>query len=191
MPAVFRRAAIAGLLACGFFAPARAQDVAAKAAICAACHGAAGKPANAAIPVIWGQNEGYLYLELRDYKSGARANPVMSAIAATLERQDMFDLAAWFAAKAWPRLGQPSAPPEAVALAEGANNGLVCTSCHLEHWQGDSAVPHIAGQSRDYLRATLTAFRNGSRANNPGMTSMLKTVSESDLDALAQFLAGM
>jgi cytochrome c553 len=187
----FWRAALYGLLAMVFLGRAHAQGVEAKAAICAGCHGAAGKPANPAIPVIWGQNEGYLYLELRDYKLGNRANPVMAAITATLERQDLRDLAAYFAAKPWPRLGQPAASPQAVALAEGANNGLVCTSCHLANWQGDSTVPHIGGQARDYLRATLTAFRDGSRANNPGMTSMLKTVSEADIDALAQFLAGM
>jgi cytochrome c553 len=185
------RAALIGLLA--FFIPAalNAQDIEAKAAICAACHGAAGKPINSTIPAIWGQNEGYLYLELRDYKLGNRANPVMGAITANLERQDLRDLAAYFAAKPWPRLNQPQAGSDAVARAEAANNGLVCTSCHLSNWQGDSAIPHIGGQNLDYLRATLTAFRNGSRANNPGMTSMLNTVTEGDIEALAQYLAGM
>jgi cytochrome c553 len=113
----------------------------------------------------------------------------MSAIAGTLERQDMRDLAAFFAAKPWPVLQQPAAGAAASARAEAANNGLVCTSCHLAQWQGDSAVPHIGGQQREYLRATLTAFRDGSRGNNPGMTSMLQTVSEADIEALAAYLA--
>ena len=40
------------------------------ALVCVACHGEAGVPIDPAIPVIWGQNEGYLYLQLRDMKAG-------------------------------------------------------------------------------------------------------------------------
>ena len=46
--------------------------------------------------MIWGQNEGYLYLQLRDFKSGARKNDLMAPIAATLEKDDMLALAAYF-----------------------------------------------------------------------------------------------
>ena len=54
-----------------------------KAKLCATCHGEQGIPINKQTPVIWGQNEGYLYLQLRDFKSGARKNALMSPIAAT------------------------------------------------------------------------------------------------------------
>jgi glucose dehydrogenase len=55
-----------------------AQTIEEKAQLCAACHGENGIPQEKTTPVIWGQYQGYLYLELRDYKSGARKNDIMS-----------------------------------------------------------------------------------------------------------------
>src|SRR5260370_24643884 len=66
-----------------------AQTVEQKAQLCSACHGESGVPQQKTTPVIWGQQLGYLYVELRDYKSGARKNDQMSGIAAGLECDDM------------------------------------------------------------------------------------------------------
>lgn len=160
------------------------------AALCAVCHGAAGKPVNPNVPVIWGQNEGYLYLELRDYKTGNRKNATMGPIAAALDKPTMKALAAYFAAKDWPNLGQPAAAPEIVQHAESVNSSAACKGCHLDHWQGDSATPRLAGNTKEYLRATMIQFRDGERANNPWMSALLKTFKDDDIDALAGYLAG-
>ena len=51
---------------------AQADDaIAEKAAVCAACHGETGVPIDKVTPNIWGQREGYLYLQLKDFKSGS------------------------------------------------------------------------------------------------------------------------
>jgi len=89
-----------------------AEGIAEKAKLCATCHGEQGIPINKTTPVIWGQNEGYLYLQLRDFKSGSRKNELMSPIAATLEKNDLLALAAYFTKLKWPNLQQPSAPNE-------------------------------------------------------------------------------
>src|SRR5262249_62392963 len=60
-------------------APAPAQSVDDLAASCAGCHGENGVPQQPNMPVIWGQQQGYLYLQLRDFKSSARQNDVMSS----------------------------------------------------------------------------------------------------------------
>ena len=60
-----------------------------KAKICATCHGEQGVPTQKNIPVIWGQNEGYLIFQLRDFKSGARKNDLMSPIAAGTGSKDI------------------------------------------------------------------------------------------------------
>ena len=65
------------MLVCGltaFAATARAESIEDKAQICAACHGEAGVPPEQdfPVPVIWGQHLGYLFFQLRDFKSGAR-----------------------------------------------------------------------------------------------------------------------
>ena len=65
---------------------------------CAACHGADGNtPLQAEYPRIAGQHQDYVYKALREYKSGARKNAIMGSQAANLSRQDMADLAAYFA----------------------------------------------------------------------------------------------
>jgi len=170
-------------------AAARAETAPPKSAVCLACHGANGVPVAKYIPVIAGQNEGYLYLELRDYHLGNRKNPIMGTIAAQLSKQDMLDLAAWFSSQSWPALNQPAPKPEVRKRAETAINAAVCQSCHLANWQGASTTPRVGGQQIEYLRATMAAFRDGHRTNNPWMAALLKTYSDDDIDALAQFLA--
>lgn len=66
--------------------------------ICAACHGADGsKPVAPENPILAGQYEDYLVKALSDYKSGKRANPIMKTFADQLSKQDIEDVAAWFA----------------------------------------------------------------------------------------------
>ncbi len=180
----------ASIVLAGAAASARADAIDDKAAVCAACHGESGVPTDKSIPVIWGQNEGYIYLELRDFKSGHRKSVQMAPIVADLSRDDMLALASYFSQKKWPNLGQPSAAKSQAAAALSVIGSVGCTSCHLEQFQGDSATPRIADQNRDYLLKTMTEFRSGARANNPGMTALLTGVSDSDLGALADYLAG-
>ncbi|MGD9501029.1 MAG: cytochrome c [Methyloceanibacter sp.] len=168
-----------------------AGDVAEKAKLCATCHGEQGIPINKQTPVIWGQDEGYVYLQLRDFKSGARKNPLMGPIAATLEKEDMLALAAYFKKKKWPNLEQPSAPGNVTKKAETAAASIGCRGCHLEHFQGDGSTARLAGQWQEYLQATMMGFRDGSRGNNPGMSDLMKATSPDDIAALSQYLAGL
>ena len=168
-----------------------AQTVEQKAQLCAACHGESGVPQQKTAPVIWGQQLGYLYLELRDYKSGARKNDQMSAIVATLERDDMMALAQYFSQKPWPSLAQPRASQAAAAQALRATSSVVCTSCHQEGYKGEGTQPGLAGQEKDYLAQTMLDFRDGKRGNNPGMSDLMKSISESDVAAIAAYLAGL
>src|SRR5205807_8822517 len=71
-------ASIAVLAAIIAAVPARAQTIEDKAQLCAACHGENGIPQQKTTPVIWGQHQGYTYLQLRDYKSGSRNNEIRS-----------------------------------------------------------------------------------------------------------------
>lgn len=168
-----------------------AQTIEEQAQICAACHGENGVPQDKSTPVIAGQHQGYLYLQLRDYKSGARANDVMASIAGALERDQMLAIAEYFSKQPWPRLRQPAASAQATATALRANVAVGCTGCHLGEYQGDGTQPRLAGQGRDYLARTMEDFRTGARANNPGMTDLMRASSEEDIAAMADYLAGM
>jgi cytochrome c553 len=170
-----------------------AQTVEQKALVCGACHGDNGVPTkqSSPVPVIWGQQLGYLFIELRDFKTGARKNDLMSPIAQSLDLADLMPLAQYFSQKPWPNLQQPPVLANVAAQAQRANASIVCTSCHQEGFKGASTQPRLAGQSRDYLAKTMTDFRTGARANNPSMTDLMKAISESDIAALATYIAGL
>ena len=70
-----------------------------KSAICGACHGADGNSANPLWPKLAGQHAPYLVKQLKDFKSGARKDPVMAPMAAPLSDQDMENLAAYYASQ--------------------------------------------------------------------------------------------
>ena len=131
--------------------PANADTVEERAQVCTACHGENGIPQDKKIPVIWGQQLGYLYLQLRDFKSGARKNDQMQPIAETLERDDMLALADYFSKKQWPGLRQPQAPQNIVDQAQRLNTSVGCTGCHQGEYQGDGTQPRLAGQGQEYL----------------------------------------
>jgi cytochrome c553 len=171
--------------------PAQAQTIEQKAQVCSACHGENGVPQQKDHPVIWGQQLGYLFIELRDFKTGARKNDLMSPIAQGLDFPDLMPLAQYFSQKAWPNLVQPPATGDVLAQAQRINAAVVCTSCHQEGFKGDSVQPRLAGQNHDYLLKTMTDFQTGARANNPGMTDLMKAISASDVAALATYIAGL
>jgi cytochrome c553 len=169
---------------------ARAQSIEEKAQICSACHGEDGVPQEKATPVISGQHQGYLYIQLRDYKRGTRKDEQMSPIAEGLERTEMMALAEYFSKKPWPNLRQPSADEATTARALRANVAVNCTGCHLGEYQGDGTVPRLSGQSAEYMTKTIEQFRTRERANNPGMSDLMIATSTEDLAALVSYLAG-
>ena len=85
-------------------APAFAGDATApeKAATCVACHGADGNSTQAMFPHLAGQYANYLEQALREYRSGARKNPVMGAQAAALSDADIRELAAYYSKQKGP-----------------------------------------------------------------------------------------
>ena len=170
---------------------ARSDDIAEKAAVCASCHGENGVPIDKKIPAIWGQNEGYIYIELRDMKKGARKNEQMAAVVENMSRDDMLALAAYFAAKPWPALQQPRAPKADQTHFESMATSAGCVGCHQAGYIGAGTQPRLAGQSAAYLEKTMLDFRSGARANNAWMKDLLKTYSPDDIAVMARVMAGM
>jgi cytochrome c553 len=68
--------------------------------------------------------------------------------------------------------------------------GMACGSCHLGDYTGQRQVPRVASQREDYLAATLKAYRDNKRiGTDTSMNSILYQVPDTDIDALAHFLA--
>ena len=69
-----------------------------KALMCQTCHGLDGKAKIPEAPNLAGQSEIYLVKALKDYRSGARKNDMMSLVASSLKDNDIDDLAAFYSA---------------------------------------------------------------------------------------------
>ena len=69
----------------------------AKSATCAACHGQNGISPNDLWPNLAGQKAGYLVAQMKAFRDGQRANPMMAPMAASLSDADIDDLAAFYA----------------------------------------------------------------------------------------------
>lgn len=70
-----------------------------KSAPCQACHGVEGRSASGQFPILAGQYADYLVHALIAYQTGARKSPIMAPFAAPLSREDMEDLAAYYASR--------------------------------------------------------------------------------------------
>jgi cytochrome c553 len=183
--------AVLGVLLLVSPATAYPEPIEVKANICGSCHGANGLPTEKTVPIIWGQNAGYLYLQLRDFQKGARKNPAMSVVAHDVVREDALEFAEYFAAKQWPRNDAPLASAVDVATSAALDRSVPCKTCHFDQFQGDSSVPRLAGQQRNYLVKTLMDFRDHTRANNPAMSDLLNSVTPEQIEAMASYLSGL
>jgi cytochrome c553 len=173
---------------------AGAQDASAgaqKAEPCFACHGPNGNSAVPQFPSLAGQTARYIYLQLRDYQEGRRTDAVMPSVAKSLAREDMLDIAAFFAAQK-PRANTFNADPERAIRGKAKADETLCTMCHLGNFVGQNEIPRIAGQQYDYTVKQLRDFKARVRTNDAGnMTSVARTLSDQDIEDLGHYTASL
>jgi cytochrome c553 len=188
---IIARSALLLLLGVADVNAAPPQAIEQKAAVCKACHLSGTLQSTAVIPNIWGQSEGYVYLQLRDFKSGARNAPEdapMRGFVATMSDADMLEMAKYASTQPWPKVEPIST--DAALLKKGATAAALvgCDGCHFNDWKGFSANPRIGDQTTAYLALTIRQFRSGTRANSPGMSDLARTFDEGEIDAVAAYL---
>ena len=196
--------------------PAHPGDAAAgeaKAAACAACHGADGNAADPQYPSLAGQHEHYIARQLALFKSGERDNAIMLGFAATLSSQDMRDIGAYFAKQ---RI-QPGVADESL-IAEGPNAGRKfyevgqklyrsgdpargipsCAACHGPTGAGvpGPSWPALHAQHAQYTALQLRAFRDGMVWGKDGnanaiMAAVARNLTDEEIDSLASYLQGL
>ena len=190
----FAALGIAGALAV-VAAPARADDIEAKAQGCGVCHGRDGVPAGPTIPNIWGQREDYLVKQMHDYRAGDRNSAMMAPMAKLVAQADTRPISAYFAAKPWPgKVAGSGAAPAALPaeIAEKiAEKIAMCKACHGPNFEGAPSGPRLAGLGAQYLAGTMKAFATGSRTNNNDMPGFMKALSDSERTAIAKYLSGL
>lgn len=178
-------------------------DAARNIVACASCHGPAGNSAGAANPKLAAQHPDYLYKQLVNFKvkDGAktpeRPSAVMNAMAAPLTDEDMRNISAYIGAQTL----KPATAKnkETVELGQKIYRGGIaskavpaCASCHSANGAGmPSQYPRIAGQFADYTEAQLVAFRSGARHNNVAMTGVASRLSDAEIKAVSDYIAGL
>ena len=160
---------------------------------CTICHGARGL-SEADSPNLAGQYAAAVYKQLRDYKSGARTNAVMSPRVTSLTDQDMRDLATYYAyLPRLPSYHPTAAGPAPLIVVSGApmRNIAPCATCHggVDNKTGSA---WLEGQSPVYLQAQLEAFVAGTRRNDISqqMRNVARGMSRAEIEQAASYYAG-
>ncbi len=167
--------------------------------VCAACHGIDGNSAISANPKLSGQHPEYLYKQLADFKSGARANAVMSGMAGMLSDADMHAVAEYFS-KQTLSLGQAktngsgSLGEKIYRAGIQANAVPACASCHGPSGDGlPVKYPRLSGQHSEYVLNQLRQFRLGARANDEAkmMRTIAAKLTDQEMEAVADYIQGL
>ena len=164
---------------------------------CVSCHGAAGNSTIVQNPRLSAQHEAYTYKQLTNFKTPERNNPIMTPIAKALTDEEMHNIAAWLDKQA----PKPGAAKNKATIDLGKKiyrggiaekNVPACASCHGANGSGIPAqFARLAGQHQEYTGAQLMAFRAGKRNNSAQMTTIAKRLSDDEMAAVSDYIAGM
>jgi len=164
---------------------------------CLSCHGANGNSAAAANPKLAAQHPEYIHKQLANFKEKSRNNAIMTPYATALSDQEMADIGAYLAKQSL----KPATAKNKDTIEQGqkiyragiAAKGVpACAACHGPTGSGIPAqFPRIGGQWSEYTEAQLVAFRQGTRKNNPVMTTVAAGMSDAEIKAVADYVAGI
>ena len=152
------------------------QGISGRVVVCATCHGPHGEGGgDGAYPRLAGLPAAYIENQLKAFRDGQRASPLMSPNATGLSGAEIEAVAAYLERQQPPFAAAPKADASQlehgqslVTLGRWAQGVPACKSCHGAALQGVApAIPSLAGQSSQYLSAQLFAYQNGERAPGP------------------------
>ncbi|OWS72608.1 cytochrome c4 [Polynucleobacter aenigmaticus] len=164
---------------------------------CLTCHGPKGQSATATWPKLSAQHAAYTNKQLKNFKDGTRANPVMMGMVATLTDQDMQNIAAYLVKQ--PASLGVAQNKDTIELGQSIYRGGIaakgvpaCAACHSPTGAGiPSQYPRMGGQWAEYNAAQLMAFREGTRKNSTQMTTIATKLSDQEMKAVSDYMAGL
>jgi cytochrome c553 len=168
--------------------------------LCQGCHGEDGNSVEPLAPKLAGQYSDYIVKQVRNYQAGVRTHQIMNAMAATLTDEELINIGNYFASRTMMKGVVPTDNPVGKNLfLKGDIRRMVvaCVNCHGVNGKGltphTSAFPVLGGQHRAYIKGQLVDFRSGLRSNSPGaiMNRIAKSLTDAELDALAEYISGL
>lgn len=180
-------------------AHANAADIKAGEAFsanCVPCHGSAGISPGAEVPNLAGQQPGYIVARINTFRQANQGDSLMHGLANLLNNpEDIENVAAYYGSL--PRANYSS--PNKLLVEAGKKvyfDTYKCYMCHGNDGMGESnskgtISPMVVGQTKRYILKELYAFRNNKRVSREGymMNLILPSISEEDIDALAEYLS--
>ena len=157
---------------------------------CAACHNLDGISTVKGTPHLAGQRPVYLYLTLKEYKSGVRSSEAMTNAIKFLSDDALMKVAAYFASL------DPAPPPSgpagpAVPDPEEAGKAVsaACAGCHGNAGVSQiPGIPSLIGLDPKYLVDAMKAYQDGQRKNDT-MKAMLAPLNDAAINNVALFYA--
>lgn len=163
---------------------------------CFTCHGLKGE-GDGPVPRLAGLSAGYLVKQLEDYAGRWRDEPSMSPIAKRLSDGDRLAVARYYAGlpEPEPRRVRPAMTGWRPFLDGDAERGLPpCARCHGPGGKGGGlATPRLAGQTADYVRRQLLAFKDSRRRNDPRdmMGAVARSLTAAEIESLAGYVEAL
>jgi cytochrome c553 len=196
----FFAAAISGAIISTSALPADSIEAGAtKSTTCGACHGANGNSTNPEWPSLAGIGASYIADQLKNFKDGKRANPIMMPMASSLTPDDMADIGAYFNSLTNTGLeADPSFWQAGEKLYRGGDPARqipACMACHGPTARGNEPAkyPALRGQQSAYVVKQLTDYASGTRSTGPNgiMQTIAKRLTTDDMRNLASYLQGI
>ena len=168
---------------------------------CTACHGADGNTLIPEYSNIAGQNEKYLYKQLKLIQSNERPIPLMVGQLDAMTDKNLRDLSAYYASLPG-KIGQAS--EENLELGEAIYRGGIlekkvaaCTACHAPNGNGNllAGFPRLSGQPVEYTIAQLKAYREQERTTDEYVSGMMRDIAakmtDTEIAAVANYITGL
>jgi len=164
---------------------------------CISCHGEAGNSTIVQNPKLSAQHEVYLAKQLADFNTPQRNEPIMSPITKSLTDQEMLDIAAYLSrqeAKAGAARNKDTVELGKHIYRAGImeKNVPACAACHGPAGSGIPAqFARLAGQHAEYTESQLIKFRAFGRKNSDQMTTIARRLSDEEIKAVSDYIAGL
>jgi len=153
---------------------------------CEVCHGVGGSSTKPDVPNLSGQNPSYLLTQIDKFSRGLRHYQFMEGLMKLLTEDDRINATVFYATK-------PVKPAGTETSVTGKTlYATRCAMCHGEQARGNENTPRLAGQQTEYLKLSITRYRDrsGERIYEP-MSAMTSALKNSDIAALTTYLSSL
>ncbi|PLY12344.1 MAG: cytochrome C [Sedimenticola sp.] len=158
--------------------------------LCRTCHGVDGISVKELVPNLAGQNPVYIVDQFQRFGDGRRFDYLMSGLAKSFSDEDKIRIALYYSGLV---AGPTDVEFDSGLLSRGKKIFLsVCSECHGQDGHGQQGYARLAGQRQDYVVKMLQEFRDRTgRRSNPWMSAVALKLDESQMEAVAAYVASL